>query len=94
MPWVFPVITAGLVTFTIVKIKGICPPEPSTKIPPPPCPPIRLKHVLALLAGVVGAVVYFAFVGFDAPLDGAHFLNSQIAGFALGGSLFAILCPR
>lgn len=93
MPWVIPAVTAGLLTFAVVRIKGTCLPA-HTVIPPPPCPPVSAKEILALLAGIGGAVIYIAFVGFKAPFDGAHFLNAQIAGFALGGSLFAILCPR
>ena len=80
----FPIICVGFLTFAIVRIL----PKPQ-----PPCPRINWKHILAFLFAIIGALIYFLVIGFKTPVDGGHFLNSQIAGFALGGAIYGIFCP-
>jgi hypothetical protein len=80
----YSIIMAGILAFAIVRI---CPERR------PPCPRISWKHLLAILGGLIGAAIYFGFVGFKPFTEGIHFLNSQVAGVALGCAIYGIFCP-
>jgi hypothetical protein len=80
----YPIICAGFLTFAIVRIL----PKPE-----PPCPRITWKHILAFIFAIIGAVIYVWVIGFKTPIDVGHFLSSQISGFALGATIYGILCP-
>lgn len=86
---IYAIISAGLLTFFVVRIF----PRP---IPPdPPCPRWSWKDILAFIFAIIGAIIYFqiAKLGFGAFTGEIHFINAHIAGLALGGAIRSGFCP-
>ena len=76
-------ICGGLLTVVVVCLRG----------PDPICPKLTWKCWVVLVIGAGGAALYYALMKLGHPITGLDFIAANVAGVALGGFVYRILCP-
>jgi hypothetical protein len=86
---IFAIVLGALLSFGIIRISTCA------KTPDPRCPKLNLKHLFAVIAAIIGAIVYIELtkLGYSTITDAIHFVNIQIASVAPALALYGIWCP-